>query len=258
MTNKSSSSPRLYTLYFIRHAEAAHNVLEKQAQSDATALAIEQGHHPDSAHVKQAKEVARKKILENDSVTDPPLSESGLKEARHAKKSLETLIATYDLPAIEEVWVSPLQRTLQTAATIFPNSQCPQVSKDTNGKTNVKSTSSNGKSITSFISSKLTSSNKKGPRIRVKKEIEERQTGLACDTHSSYDDIDSRDTFKHFSMSSFKTSLLEEMEKDEEISQLKKKMVSSQLPDTLWEDEELSFPTTKSSGNGNSAVEDKV
>mmetsp|Transcript_24676 Transcript_24676/g.53476 ORF Transcript_24676/g.53476 Transcript_24676/m.53476 type:complete len:332 (-) Transcript_24676:301-1296(-) len=182
-------SNKLYTLYFIRHAEALHNQLEKEAQSTALSLAISQGHGPDSPHAKQAQEDARKAILESDSVGDPPLSESGREEARKAKSTLERLIATHNLPHVEEVWVSPLQRTMQTAATIFPESSSPY---DSTEKCSDISTSTSS------------SSTIRPPIIRVKKEIEERQTGYACDTHSSFTEVRRRMTFKQFSVSSLK------------------------------------------------------
>lgn len=169
-SSQSSSSTRHYTLYFIRHAEALHNQLEKQAMSEALSLAVSQGHAPDSPHAKQAKEEARRAVLESEGMADPPLSEAGFDEARNAKAALGRLMETYDLPRVEEVWVSPLQRTLQTAATIFPESAS-------------------------------SSSTNNGPAIRVKKELEERRTGLLCDTHSPVEQIRSRRTFLRFSLS---------------------------------------------------------
>lgn len=165
-------SPQSYTLYFIRHAEALHNQLEKEAQAAALSLAVSQGHDPNSPYAKQVQEEARQAILKNDTIEDPPLSKLGEEEAKRAKTNLEQLIEVYSLPPVEEIWVSPLQRAMKTAATIFPES------------------------------SKTTSD--KHPVIRVKKDLQERQTGLACDTHSSYKKLRNRMTFKQFSMSSLK------------------------------------------------------
>jgi len=128
--------------------------------------------------------------LENDTISDPPLSQLGLEEARNAKRSLEQLIDMYNLPAVEEVWVSPLQRTLQTAATIFPESSSPDDGSN------------------STATSAVSSSRERAPIIRVKMEIEERQSGLACDTHSSYDTIRKWRTFKRFSLSCLKLDKL--------------------------------------------------
>jgi len=165
----ASGDAQTYTLYFIRHAEALHNQLEKEAQAVALSLAVSQGHGPDSSHAKQVQEEARQAILQNDNIEDPPISELGKEEARGAKKNLEHLIKAHCLPPVEEVWVSPLQRSMQTAATIFP--------EDGSGKR---------------------------PTIRAKKEIQERLTGLACDTHSSYAKVRKRMTFRQFSLSSMK------------------------------------------------------
>lgn len=164
--DQSLSTSRLYTLYFIRHAEALHNQLEKQAQSDALNLAVSQGHDANSSHAKQVQEEARRAILENDTIQDPPLSELGREEARNAKRTLDKLIDQYGLPKVEEVWVSPLQRTLQTADTIFPDSsECK-------------------------------------PVIRIKRGLEERHTGMACDTHTPLDKIRQRHTYNRFAISS--------------------------------------------------------
>lgn len=177
------TSNRLYTLYFIRHAEALHNQLEKVAQTTALSLAISQGHASNSPHAKKVQEEARMAILESDGMGDPPLSELGFEEAQKAKITLERLIATYNLPHVEEVWVSPLQRTLQTAATIFPESPSPySVRSLRDGSTNAALST-------------------RPPIIRAKKEIEERQTGLPCDMHSSFEEIRSRKSFRRFSLS---------------------------------------------------------
>ena len=151
---KSSSTSHLYTLYFIRHAEALHNQLEKLAQAEALACAIAKGHDPNSAHAKKIQEEARRSILESAKCIDPPLSDEGLKEAKNAKQSLETLIEMYNLPPVQEVWVSPLQRTSMTADVIFPEA-------------------SSSEGCTSFTKSTKAVI----PKIKVKKEITERQTG---------------------------------------------------------------------------------
>lgn len=178
--NVEGKSRQLYTLYFVRHAEALHNQLEKEAEAAALALAVSQGHDPDSVYSKQAQEDARKSILESDAIGDPPLLELGFEEARKAKRTLEQLISTYDLPHVQEVWVSPLQRTMQTAATIFPESSNPNPERQCSN------------------SSRGASSPTRPPIIRVKKEIEERQTGLACDIHAPLEVVKKRKTFQRF------------------------------------------------------------
>lgn len=168
--------------------------------------------------------------MEGDNIEDPPLSELGLDEARNAKRSLEQLIAIYNLPEVDEVWVSPLQRTLQTAATIFPESPCPEVSN---------------RSVASCATTQATCSSSRVPVIRVKKEIEERKTGLACDTHSSYDKIRKRRTFKRFSISCLKVQLDKfalgrmsscDTSEEEEVLLTREKSVSFEDAVTVWED----------------------
>lgn len=160
-----------YMLYFIRHGEALHNILEKDAASAARENEISLGYAPDSDHVKQAMEEARKAILNSEGMEDPPLSELGMEEARRAKRELESLIDKCNLPPVQEVWVSPLQRALKTASIIFPAN---------------------------------------GPRIRVKEELEERHTGLACDTAAPLRSIN-RPSFQHFSLSGLRLGSMEHL-----------------------------------------------
>lgn len=188
---------RTYTVYFIRHGEALHNQLEKEAQEAALSLAISQGYDPASSYVKEAVENARKAVLNSDAVEDPPLSEVGIEEAKRAKLDLERLIDSYNLPQVEEVWVSPLQRAMKTAAIIFRRSSATCLTD--------KSTDANRETDNS---ENTTSTTIKAPRIRVMKELEERRTGLACDTHGPLEMIQKRPTFNIFSISSLKMSLM--------------------------------------------------
>ena len=185
----AAPSSRSFTLYFIRHGEALHNRIEKLAESAAIADATSMGHDATSDHVRHAAEEARRKALESAAdVEDPPLSESGLDEARCAKRELERLIEAHGLPRVEEVWVSPLQRAMQTAGAIFPESFA----------------------LDSASSSSSSSSARPPPppKIRVRKEIEERKTGLACDRHTSYENIVRRLKFKKLSISCLKLDRL--------------------------------------------------
>ncbi|KAL7546912.1 hypothetical protein ACHAWF_010238 [Thalassiosira exigua] len=215
-----SSSSRLYTLYFIRHGEALHNRLEKQAQAQALALAVSQGYAPDSPYAARVQEEARRSILESDTIEDPPLSEAGFEEARGAKKTLERLIETCNLPRVEEVWVSPLQRAMQTAATIFPKSESNADHAET-------------------------------PAIKVKVEIEERHSGLACDRHSSLENIGRRGTFKSFSLSCLRLDeLLAEVGSEEDSFS----SLDNQGGEVIWEDRELTFPVNISQSTGDRNV----
>mmetsp|Transcript_23261 Transcript_23261/g.49110 ORF Transcript_23261/g.49110 Transcript_23261/m.49110 type:complete len:432 (+) Transcript_23261:83-1378(+) len=226
--NDAKSTPRLYTLYFIRHAEALHNQLEKEAQSSALSLAISQGHDPNSQHAKQVQEEARKAVLEKDTIRDPPLSSLGLEEARRAKRTLEQLVSTYNLPEVQEVWVSPLQRTLQTAATIFPESRRSN-SVDSEAYTSAQQPA--------LSSNDANSNNKASPVIRVKKELEERQTGFACDMHSSFRSLRKRNTFRRFSLSCLKLNALSLNASERfDSSTSTAEEVSNTNGDTLWEE----------------------
>ncbi|KAL7483025.1 hypothetical protein ACHAW6_008671 [Cyclotella cf. meneghiniana] len=177
-----------YILYFIRHGEAMHNVLEKEAESKARQLAVSQGHDPNSPYVKKAVESARKAILNSHSMEDPPLSEHGMEEARRAKRDLEQLIASLNLPPVQEVWVSPLQRALKTASIIFPNSSSAKFEDSCDD---------------------VEEQRRVAPRIKVKEELKERHTGLACDTQSPLRSIRARPSFQYFSLSALRLNCME-------------------------------------------------
>lgn len=97
-------------VYLVRHAEAAHNVREREAQLEArrcgcTDLEIEE---------------ARKHALHDPAFLDACLSVDGLQQVRMAKTSFQELLAHTHYVAPEVVLVSPLTRALQTASTLFP------------------------------------------------------------------------------------------------------------------------------------------
>ena len=99
----------IYTLYFIRHGEALHNQLEKLAENTALAESLANGYDIHSTQAQIAIENARKRALMGiDVMEDPPLSELGMEEAKRVRTTLSQLIEVYNLPTIEEVWVSPL------------------------------------------------------------------------------------------------------------------------------------------------------
>ena len=170
-----------YTLYFIRHGEALHNQIEKLAENTALAESLAQGY--DTNQVQLAIEQARKAALMGiNDMEDPPLSELGIQEAKQVRSTINQLIEMYNLPIIEEVWVSPLRRAMETAGQIFP--ECFVLSKE--------------KGLDTTTSSIII------PKIRVRKEIEERQTGLKCDSHTTYENIVRRLNLKKLSISFLK------------------------------------------------------
>ena len=154
-------SSKTLILYLIRHGEASHNVLEKIAKTRAKEECIAEGYAPDSPEVKQAMEEARKGVLHDTNLFDASLSDLGRDEATTASKQLQELVAQKGLIPPEEILVSPLTRTLETADLIFPDHA----------------------------------------NIRVREELRERQTGLPPDSRRSTASLRRRPTFHRFSMS---------------------------------------------------------
>jgi len=99
-----------------------HNIEEAKAMQRATAEAETEGVMKESKEFKARVEAARKTVLEDSSFRDARLSDLGEVQAHAAKAEIEGLtLGEGALPHPETVFVSPLYRTLQTAATIFPN-----------------------------------------------------------------------------------------------------------------------------------------
>jgi len=102
-------------IYFVRHAEAEHNVKEKEAVQNS----IKRGES------KKEQEAARKSILNNPVLRDAPLSYRGTQEARLSHTSLDDLMSAgdsrYQPPKV--VLVSPLRRALMTATLLFHHSE---------------------------------------------------------------------------------------------------------------------------------------
>lgn len=115
--NADKNDGDTYTLYLVRHGEARHNVLEKEAKEKAEKEAEAEGLSPEETQERIKK--AQAAVLEDPSLLDAPLSEAGKQEAEEARRSMQELQAK-GFPAPEEVLVSPLQRALQTANLIFP------------------------------------------------------------------------------------------------------------------------------------------
>lgn len=104
---------RSYILYLIRHGEALHNVQEKLAEEAAQEEGKKLNLSP--LEIKQRMELARHQVLEDPAFFDSPLTERGVQQAREASTKLYAM----QRPLPTEVFVSPLQRTLQTAAHLF-------------------------------------------------------------------------------------------------------------------------------------------
>jgi len=106
---------------------------------------------------------AREQVLMDETLFDAPLSDNGKGEAQGAHEKLVEILndESKSLEKPTQVLVSPLQRTLQTAAIIFPDHG----------------------------------------NIKVRDEIRERDTGRPPDIRSSSDKLRKRKTFDRFSMS---------------------------------------------------------
>jgi len=148
------------TLFLIRHGEASHNVLEKIATEEALQQALAEGLSKDDDLTKERMELARKRVLLDDKLFDAPLSDLGKQEACNSRTALDSISATHDLPFPEEILVSPLTRTLETANLVFPNNA----------------------------------------NVHVREELRERCTGKPPDNRSSHTQLRSRVSFARFSM----------------------------------------------------------
>jgi broad specificity phosphatase PhoE len=163
-----------YTLYLIRHGEAAHNILEKAAKKEALESCIAEGLDPEAPQTKERVNAAREAVLNDETLFDARLSEQGCMEAQHAGRRLEEIIKLHHLPPPEHVLVSPLTRTLETANYVFPDSN----------------------------------------DIHVREELRERQTGKPPDTRSPSESLMSRPSFQRFSMQTLRRQSLANLNKE--------------------------------------------
>lgn len=118
----SECLPLRKTLYLLRHGEAAHNVAEAQARASAAARAKASGHAEGSKAFEAIVKAARQAVLGHCQFLDAALSERGSEQCVCARAAFGPQTSTGEhLPMPTAVLVSPLRRTLQTAAAIFPN-----------------------------------------------------------------------------------------------------------------------------------------
>ncbi|CAK9100041.1 unnamed protein product [Durusdinium trenchii] len=150
--------PEVKTLYLIRHGEAVHNIQERQATQSAKAQAMMEGLTPSSKEFQQRVEAARRQVLLDETLHDAALSPSGKMQALDALAEIKRL-TMQGYPQPTAIYVSPLQRTLQTAAILFPEH----------------------------------------PGIHVREELRERRTGLPCDERQRADLVAMRQTFNFMS-----------------------------------------------------------
>eukprot|EP00435_Cladocopium_sp_Y103_P046473 s1142_g13.t1 len=156
--------PEVKTLYLIRHGEAVHNIQERQAMQSAKTQAMMEGLTPSSKDFQQRVEAARRHVLLDESLLDAALSPSGKMQALDALAEIKRL-TMQGYPQPTAIYVSPLQRTLQTAAILFPEH----------------------------------------PGIHVREELRERRTGLPCDQRQRADLVAMRQTFNFMSFDELKS-----------------------------------------------------
>eukprot|EP00928_Gymnodinium_smaydae_P018155 TRINITY_DN1690_c0_g1_i5.p1 TRINITY_DN1690_c0_g1~~TRINITY_DN1690_c0_g1_i5.p1 ORF type:complete len:1307 (-),score=310.58 TRINITY_DN1690_c0_g1_i5:3-3923(-) len=122
--NRDCSSPEgkrsvTKTIYLVRHGEAVHNIEEKRAKRAAAEKALKSGIQRGTAAFDELVEAARKSVLHNPDFYDATLSHAGKLDAARCTCELRGLHER-GLPLPTVVFTSPLQRTLQTAAEMFP------------------------------------------------------------------------------------------------------------------------------------------
>ena len=98
-------------VYLVRHAQAAHNILEAAAKKAVK----------DRGGSDAEAEEARKAVLDNPDNFDAALSVKGQSQASASGVELASLFERTHYPPPECVLVSPLQRTLHTATLLFPD-----------------------------------------------------------------------------------------------------------------------------------------
>ena len=148
-----ADNPDEFILFLLRHGEAEHNVAEHRAKEEAKAAASARG--LTATEVKAEMEEARRAVLEDHSLHDPPLTHKGTSCCVDTRARINELLKLHSLPPPALVLVSPLQRTLQTATLIFPGHA----------------------------------------KVQAREELRERQTGFACDERSHAEALRQRQSF---------------------------------------------------------------
>eukprot|EP00416_Gambierdiscus_australes_P046684 CAMPEP_0171102702 /NCGR_PEP_ID=MMETSP0766_2-20121228/58505_1 /TAXON_ID=439317 /ORGANISM="Gambierdiscus australes, Strain CAWD 149" /LENGTH=313 /DNA_ID=CAMNT_0011563045 /DNA_START=33 /DNA_END=974 /DNA_ORIENTATION=- len=170
--------PVVKTLYLVRHGEAVHNIEEQRAKRCAAAEAEAQGHVDGSKAHKAMVEAARKAALKCENLRDAPLSTTGRGQTVAAKDELQALTTSdFGLPEPAVVLVSPLQRTLETAAILFPDH----------------------------------------PRVLVYEDLRERRTGLPCDERKAASDLARQSSFSNMDFSNLIEAPADELEDSEKL-----------------------------------------
>jgi broad specificity phosphatase PhoE len=144
-----------------------HNAIEKRIKAsvkkEIKSLGIEHGSVEHEKMVKQK----RAALLADPNLLDPGLSDEGHDEAIDAREALNAMVREGSLPAPQMVLVSPLLRTLQTGAAMFPEH----------------------------------------PNIHVHEILRERRTGLPCDERSPVNYPSENKTFCHFHLTGIESDI---------------------------------------------------
>jgi len=151
-------TPVRKTVFLVRHGEALHNIAEKLALKEAQE-ALKDEEPPNEELKREALEIARRSALTDEGLKDAPLSTKGHEQAEITAANVSKIIREEELKAPEAVFVSPLQRALQTAARMFPEHQ----------------------------------------EVHVCDLLRERCTGFPCDERSEVPSLRSRKSFRHMS-----------------------------------------------------------
>lgn len=176
--DKTDAAPciKTYTVYLLRHGEALHNVLEQEERDKVRREAKTQNWSP--AELEERLEKARRSVLDDITLLDSPLTDAGKQQAVEARKKIQELHEKRGLPFPTQVFVSPLQRALQSADRVFP----------------APTTSFQNDACNTSTSSKTTT-----PHIHVTSLLQERMTGKPCDKRSlRADHMAKRSSFARF------------------------------------------------------------
>jgi len=187
-------------IYIVRHAEAEHNVVEREAIKEAQAMGIDK---------KSQLDLFRQNVLREggDAFLDAPLSKEGVKQASATGMRMNLLLkpnetqlerSHYRPPQV--VLVSPLRRALQTATRCFL------------GDTEIDI-------------------NAKQPRFVAMEALREKRTGLFCDERRSVSDLQKE--FPHVDFSDLKRQdlqVIHEGETNEAVRQRATEFLNNIIP----------------------------
>ena len=165
-------------IYFVRHAEARHNVLEKAAVAEAVAA----GATP--RHADAARKAMLKRESQRDVIYDAPLSDKGVAQAAAAATNVRRAAQLRAAP--ELVLVSPLRRALRTAIEIFGGPEMRADGAPARGGFFSEGPSEGAAPARPPPLSITTSrTSAEGARFVAVEALREKRTGLACDERSS-------------------------------------------------------------------------